>query len=102
MLELNTSPNITRFAMIHDVTRDSVVQILKHSFGNHLDVLRRSTAMVDDDGVLHLRDGDAEMKLDVTTIAFPVISRKAVLENALGALESTSKDKSKLSLLVSR
>lgn len=100
MLELNTSPNITRFAMMHDVTRDSVVQILKHSFNNHLDVLCASTAMVDADGVLHLRDGDGEVKLNVTTIAFPVISRSAVLENALGALEPTANDKSDLLLLI--
>lgn len=102
MLGLNTSPNLTRFAMIHGVTRDSVVQILKYSFGNHLDVLRASTAMVDADGVLHLRDGNVEMTLNVVTIAFPVISRNAVLENALGVLESTSKDKSELFVLVSQ
>lgn len=100
MLELNTSPNLTRFAMMHGVTRDSVVRILKHSFSNHLDVLRASTAMVDADGVLHLRDGDGETKLNVATIIFPVISRSVVLENALGALESTSNDKSDLLLLV--
>lgn len=100
MLELNTSPNITRFAMMHGVTRDSVVRILKHSFSNHLDVLRTSTAMVDADGVLHLRDGNGETKLNVATIAFPVISRNAALENALGALEPTANDKSDLLLLV--
>ena len=100
MLELNTSPNLTRFAMMHGVTRDSVVRILKHSFSNHLDVLRASTAMVDADGVLHLRDGDGETKHNVATIIFPVISSNAALENALGALESASNDKSDLLLLV--
>lgn len=102
MLELNTSPNLTRFAMMHGVTRDSVVRILKHSFSNHLDVLRASTAMVDADGILHLRDGNGETKLNVAIIAFPVISRSVVLENALGALEPTANDKSDLLLLVNR
>ena len=100
MLELDTSPNLTRFAMMHGVTRDSVVRILKHSFSNHLDVLRTSTAMVDADGVLHLRDENGETKLNVATIAFPVISRSAVLDNALGALEPTANDKSDLLLLI--
>ena len=87
--------------MIHGVTRSSLVQILKYVFGNHLDILKSSTASVDNSGILHLRQGAAEMTLAVQTVDFPVLPRSVTIENALGVLESTPKSYKKLSLLVS-
>lgn len=84
MIGLNASPNITRFAHQHGVTRQSVVEVLKLSFGENLPVLLYSTAFVTREGMLRLSHDADSVEFDIEQIPF---SLDATLPaSALGVL----------------
>ena len=84
MIGLNASPNITRFAHQHGVTRQSVVEVLKLSFGENLPVLLYSTAFVTREGMLRLSHDADSVEFDIEQIPF---SLDAILPaSALGVL----------------
>lgn len=72
MIGLNASPNITRFAHQHGVTRQSVVDVLKLSFGNNLSALLDSNAFMTRDGSLRLSHGEQFVEFDVEALPFDV------------------------------
>ena len=84
MIGLNASPNITRFAHQHGVTRQSVVEVLKLSFGANLPVLLYSNAFVTREGMLRLSHDADSVEFDIEQIPF---SLDAILPaSALGVL----------------
>lgn len=101
MLGLKSSPGLTRFALIHGVSRASLVAVLKTVFSHHLEVLNEAKAVADQRGILHLRQGQDEIRLTVQTVDFPQLSRVQLPQGALGVLESVPKNPTKLQLLVS-
>lgn len=68
MIGLNASPNITRFANRHGVTRQSVVDVLKLSFGENLPALLHSTAFMTKEGVLRLSHNADSVEFDIEQI----------------------------------
>lgn len=70
MIGLNASPNITRFAHRHGVTRQSVVDVLKLSFGDNLPALLYSTAFMTREGVLRLSHNAEHVDFDIEKILF--------------------------------
>lgn len=84
MIGLNASPNITRFAHHHGVTRQSVVDVLRLSFGENLSVLLHSNAFMTQEGVLRLSHDADYVEFDIEQI--PASLDGMLPASALGVL----------------
>lgn len=99
MLGLNASPNITRFAKVHNVTHQSVSDVLKLVFGEDVDMLIDIQTELTDTGILVVNYEDNQLMFTVETLEFPVPSTGS-LTKALGFLESRDTVYNKLYILV--
>lgn len=87
MIGFNTSPSITLFARENGVDRDSLVTLLKSSFGNHVAVLRASSIEYMSNGKLRIFENNNAVDFSIDVIPVPV-NFDGYSKNIIGILKT--------------
>lgn len=101
MIGLNKSPNITKFAMANNVKRSSLVDLLRHAFGNHVDLLKQSSAEYQPDNTLRLYSGRTDIFFRIQELSLPYDVRIEDDTSVIGFVEAIHPTDDKVYLLIS-